>query len=353
MSGWTSIRVTRGIERCPSDFDIEMTELYPDEVGAFVIQPGDSCQVKLGDDLVITGYVDRFIPSIDGNSHSIRVMGRSKCADLVDCDAEWPGGQITGSSVLAIAQKLAEPYGKFTDGRKPQPILVSTDVSDAGPIIPQFNLTLGEKAFSIIERLCRFSALLAYDEPDGNLFLTRVGTLEAASGFKQGVNVQSASLSYAVDDVYSEVLAFILSLDMFLDAGNDGNLIATARDPNVLRHRRKIILAESGDTDFNVAKRRAYWEVARRSGRSRQLTVVTDGWRDSAGVLYTPNTLVPVDFPALKLPPNKWLISEVTYSRNEGSGTTATLTIMPPQAFAPQPTLLLPVFTEVPNGIGR
>ncbi len=353
ISGWTSIRVTRGIERVPSDFEIEMTELDPDGASSLVVQPGDACQVKLGNDLVITGYVDRFTPSIDSGRHSIRVVGRSKCADLVDCDAEWPGGQISGSSVLSIAQKLAAPYGKFSDGSKPNPILVSTDVADLGPVIPQFNLNLGEKAFEIIERLCRLAALLAYDEPDGNLFLTRVGTTEAASGFKQGVNVQSASITYSIDQRYSEVLAFIQSLDTFLDLGDDGNLLATVTDPNVARHRRKIVLAESGDSGFEVAKKRADWEVARRSGRSRQLIVVTDGWRDSAGVLYTPNTLVPVEFPALKLPLSKWLISEVTYSRDNETGTTARLTIMPPDAFLPQPVVLLPTFSDIPPGQGK
>ena len=54
-------------------------------------------------------YVDRLVPSFNAGQHALRVMGRSKCADLVDCDAEWPGGQITGSSVLEIARKLALP----------------------------------------------------------------------------------------------------------------------------------------------------------------------------------------------------------------------------------------------------
>ncbi|WP_422449499.1 phage baseplate assembly protein, partial [Thermoanaerobacterium sp. DL9XJH110] len=29
LSGWTEVRVTRGIERCPSDFQIGMTERFP------------------------------------------------------------------------------------------------------------------------------------------------------------------------------------------------------------------------------------------------------------------------------------------------------------------------------------
>lgn len=31
LSGWTSTRVTHGIEHCPSDFEISMTERYPGE----------------------------------------------------------------------------------------------------------------------------------------------------------------------------------------------------------------------------------------------------------------------------------------------------------------------------------
>lgn len=358
LSGWTSIRVTRGIERCPSDFDVVMTELYPDDIGAFVIKPGDACQVFLSDDLVITGYVDRLVPSFSDGQHAIRVMGRSKCADLVDCDAEWPGGQITGSSVLEIARKLAAPYGVSTDGISTDgddflAISVSTDVTDPDPPIQQFNLMLGEKAFDIIERLCRYAALLAYDDPEGNLFLTRVGQVTAASGFEQGVNVQAASLEYSMDQRYSEVLAFVQHVDTFSDAGDGGNLQATVTDPNVARHRRKIIIAESGDSGFAVLKRRADWEISRRSGRSRRLQVTTDGWRDAEGKLYAPNTLVPVNFPALKLEPTVWLVSEVTYKRDGQSGTTCDLVIMPPTAFDIQPVVFQKVLADVPPVAGK
>jgi prophage tail gpP-like protein len=347
LSGWTSIRVTRGIERCPSDFDIEMTERYPGEATAFVVQPGDSCQVLLGNDVVITGYVDRLNPSIDAGAHTVRVAGRGKCADLVDCAAEWPGGQIKGS-VLAIAKKLAQPYGIFSDGRPSNPIVISANVSDLGPVIPQFSLILGTTAYSLIERICRYAALLAYEEADGNLLLTRAGSGLAASGIVLGKNVQRASIEYSMDQRYSEVYAYIQSFDTFQDTGDLGNLKHIRVDPNVARHRRMVVIAESGDSDFHILEQRAAWEIARRFGRSNQLHVTVDSWRDGAGVLWTPNTIVPVSIPALKLPADaKWLISEVTYSRNSSSGTTADLVLMPPQAFMPQPIVLQPGYLDV------
>jgi prophage tail gpP-like protein len=44
LGGWESVRITRGIERCPSDFELQMTERYPDEVDALLVKPGDTCR---------------------------------------------------------------------------------------------------------------------------------------------------------------------------------------------------------------------------------------------------------------------------------------------------------------------
>lgn len=336
ISGWTEIRVTRGVERLPSDFEIGLTELYPGELDKVVIAPGQPCTVLLGNDLVITGYVDRFAPSFADDRHSIRVNGRSKCEDLVDCAAEWPGGQINGANALAIAQKLAKPYG----------ITVASTVQDLPPIV-QFNLMLGESAFEVIERISRFSQLLAYDLPDGSLVLSQVGNMTAAGGIIEGQNVQEADVEYSADQRYSDYKAFIQSVDEFTDLGNTGNTITDAVDPNCPRHREMVIIAEGGGGGNEVAKKRALWESVRRAGRSKRARVVVDSWRDSAGNLWQPNTLVPVKLPSLKLS-ETLCIGEVTYSRNGDRGTTAELILMPPAAYKPEPILLQPQFGDIP-----
>jgi prophage tail gpP-like protein len=315
-----------------------MTELYPGELDKVIIAPGAACTVHLGADLVITGYVDRFIPSISDGSHSIEVIGRSKCCDLVDCAAEWPGGQINGSSALGIAQKLAQPYG----------ITVTSKVQGL-PAIPQFNLMLGESAFEVIERISRYSALLAYDQPDGSLLLAQVGTVKAASGFVEGVNVQQASVEYSMDQRYSNYKAFLQSVDTFTDLGTTGNELSDVPDPNCPRHRELVMIAESAGGGIEVVKQRALWECARRAGRSRMVRVMVDSWRDSSGTLWQPNTLAPVSLPTLKLKDDAMCIGEVTYSRDQDRGTVAELVLMSPDAFKPEPILLQPVFGDVPT----
>lgn len=344
ITGWTDIRVTRGIERLPSDFNVGMTELYPDELSRLTIEPGAPCEVRLGDDPVVTGYIDHFVPSITANEHSIRISGRSKCADLIDCAAEWPGGQISNSTVLGIAQRLASVYGARING-VPEGIGVSTDQNDL-PILPQVNIMLGESAFEIIDRMARFSAVLAYDLADGSLFLARAGEKRAASGFTEGMNVQRAYIDFAADLIYSDYDVYIQSVDTYTDLGVQGNQIHKVKDLNCKRHRRMVIISEGGGMGNDVAKARGQWESVRRNGRSRIVRVTADSWRDSSGALWEPNTVVPVSLPRLKFSSESMLITEVTFLKNAYSGTTAELTLMDPSAFLPQPINLMPMYGE-------
>ncbi|MEK6420028.1 MAG: Mu P family protein [Burkholderia gladioli] len=343
ITGWTEVSVSRGIERCPSSFEVSYTEPYPD-VGDMLAQPGDWVQLMLGEDLVLTGFVDRYMPSYSGNQHTVRISGRSKCQDLVDCAAYIDGGQMLNMTVDKIAAALCAPYGIGVS------VAAGTDV---GKPIEQVNVLVGETSYSVLELLCRYRALLLYDTPDGSLQLAAggnqsttgpvaIGTRVASSGFKEGVNVMSASLLLAMDGRFSQYDAAYQGLDTLRDIGDGGNIIAHTYDTTVPRFRYRAIISENVTGGADIAQQRAQWEMAYRYGRSFQVRLVTDSWRDSAGTLYEPNVLVDIDLPSLKLSPRRWLISEVTYKKG-AQGTTAELTIMPQQAFYQEPIILNPV----------
>lgn len=343
ISGWTEISITRGVERLPSQFDIALTQFYPGTSQKVTVAPGAPCTLAIGGDTVLTGYVDRYLPSMDVESHSIRITGRSKCADLVDCAAEWPGGQIVGADAPTVAGKLAMPYG----------IIIKLLATNTLVAIPQFNLMLGETAAEIIDRLCAFSGLLYYDDTDGNLIFAQAGTDKAASGFTQGVNVQRADLDHSLDQRYSEYDCFLVATNYFNDSqvGGPRNLYAKKTDAEMTaltradgtpRNRKKFLIADPGSQGQMITEQRAAWELSRRAGRSWQVNLVTDSWRDSGGKLWTPNTLVPVNLPAIGISNVTYLVGEVTYKRTLDGGTTAELQLMPPEAYQLEPILLQP-----------
>lgn len=337
LAGWDNVEVIRGIEICPAVFRIAMTEKFSADSPALSIQPGDDCVVKIGSDPVVTGFIDRLQPRVNRRTHSIQVLGRSKSQDAVDCSAEWASGQIKGSSVLEIAKKLVTPYGITVEG-----------LVDTGPPIPQFNLTIGESAYSIIERLARFRGLLIYDLPNGNLALAQAGKDKMGSGVTQGKNMQRGEADYGMDQRFSDYEAFITAVDTLGDLGDGGNLLAKASDPGVKRHRLRTIISEGGAQGNDVAIKRAQWEAARRAGRSVQCTVTVDSWRDSGGKLWAPNSLMPCESATLKLPAGtNWLIAQAVFRLSKEDGQTTDITLMPKEAFLPEPILLQPLPGDV------
>ncbi len=73
------------------------------------INPDVPCVVKLDNDAVLNGYIDRRDCAIAATTHQVSASGRGKCQDLVDCSAESTNSVISQSTVLQIAQKLSEP----------------------------------------------------------------------------------------------------------------------------------------------------------------------------------------------------------------------------------------------------
>lgn len=336
IAGWTRVRVSRGIERCPSDFEVEFTEPFA-SVDSVIVQPGDEVEVYLGADLVLSGFVDRYMPSYNAREHTIRVTGRSKCQDLVDCSANWPGGQMLNLPILQIAKNLCDAYGI--------PVNLAAGTNQGLPIA-QTIVMAGEPVYDVIERICRYLGLLVYDQPDGSLLLSGIGTQQAACGFQEGVNVLAAGAMYSMDGRFSDYEGLYQGLDTLQDIGDGGNQFAHVVDSGVPRYRRRVVICEQISGSYEVATQRVNWELARRMGRSFQVRVTTDSWRDSAGQLWQPNTLVPLDLPGLKMHPQTWLIADVTYKRDE-TGTTAELVIMPPQAFAQEPIVLNPINADI------
>lgn len=344
FGGWTDIRVMRGCERMPSSFDIGATERYPGQLRNVAISAGSPCQVKIGPDLVITGYVDRVIPSLSAGQHALRIQGRSKCEDIVDCSVtsqDLAGLQWQGGDLVKLAGLICKPFGIAVKS------LVGASIPIVGPgatsPIP-INVIFGETGYEVLERVARYLQVLVYDDTDGALVLGRVGAGGSmASGFAQGVNVQEASGALSMDQRYSDYLPSILSYQMFGQVGGALTALPVQKDAGVPRYRPLYVVSEQVNLGQAFAVQRAQWELARRYGRSQAIRLVVDNWRDSSGALWRPNAYAQVYVPAVKIAPtDPWIIGEVTFARDASRGTTAELMMMPREAYMQEPIILMP-----------
>lgn len=348
ISGWQAVRITTGLERMPGDFDIALTESFPGQAQDVLIAPGTPCKVLIGSDPVITGYIDRYLPSFDPKSHQVRVQGRSKCQDLVDCsagiDQNWEathqtrGMQINTGSLLKLATELAAPFNiKVTS-------LTGNDVPVGAPnaAVVQFNITLTETPFEIIERVARYAGVLVYEGTDGNLILANVSADLMTGGFAQGVNVEAASVAYTMDQRYSVYVPSLSSVDANQDMGGSAGIMPfpPVFDIGVPRFRPLIVVSEQSQYGELTVRKRAVWEMNRRVGRSQTVRLTCDKWRDVAGKLWSRNANASLNLPKLKLSDNTWIITEVTFSRDAQRGTVADIEMMPPEAFWIEPSNL-------------
>lgn len=324
-AGWNSVSVTRAMDAASGAFGVDLFEKWEGQDQPWPIVPQDECAVLLDGEAVITGYVDKFTPSYDQGSHTISIQGRDKTGDLVDCSAMHSPSQWSNITLLAFAKIVAAPFG----------ITVTAEV-DTGAPFASIKLQEGESPVEAINRYALQRGLLIMPDGLGGLVITRAGTIKCHDALVQGENIKSAGGSIDSSQRFSVYVAkaqAAYSADS--DSEGEAHIEGSIPDPGVKRYRPMVIMAEAGGTDGS-AKDRAQWEANTRIGKGTTCNAVVVGWRQSNGDLWVPNRLVHVRSPWLRID-GDMLIRQVTYSKTIEGGTTATLDMVSPQAYSPEP----------------
>ena len=76
LAGWLSAQVTCSAEMFPRSFVLTMTEEFSSDPARILATPGERCTVFLGEDVVITGYVDTYRCGIRPGAHDVEITGR-------------------------------------------------------------------------------------------------------------------------------------------------------------------------------------------------------------------------------------------------------------------------------------
>lgn len=324
--GWTSVGVTRSLEAAVASFALSLTESWPGAVDPVGVKPTMPCEVLIGSDRVIAGYVDRVEVSHDKASHEITITGRSKTQDLVDCSVIMGNGeQLLNQTILQIAQVLAAPYGVD--------VVAEVPLTDK---IKRFAPETGEAVFEAVERLARDAQVLITDDADGRMVLTQAGATGTAGALSHPGNVISARGSFDASSRFSwYCLKGQRAGDDYSFGVDAAQAVAVLSDDDVIR-RRVLVLRGDRAMDAASCKRRATWEAVTRAGRSVAVEVIVAGWRDVDGALWATNRLVPVVDDVIGVDATLLIVS-VAFSIDRDGGLVTTLTLAPPGGYEPEP----------------
>lgn len=327
-NGWKSASVRTAMDQIAGSFDLAITERWPNHPTDWQIPPGEACEISIGNDVVITGFVDAVAVDYDSASHNIRVSGRDRTGDLVDCSA--PSDSLADLTFNDIANRLCKPYG----------VPVKNNIANAKKIT-KAAVQNGESVFRVLERLARSEGVLLMADGQGGLVITRAGSGgDSATVLGFGRNILRASSNQNHTGLFSKITvkgqgsaadAAQFDLAQAAPSGSvERGTTASVRGSQVTRYRPLIVVAES-NADAARCQQRAEWEAGNREARARTVDVTVQGWRQDNGSLWRMNQRVRVACPWLRL--DGWLlISAVDFQLGEG-GSTATLSLVPEHAF--------------------
>lgn len=324
--GWTRVEIQRSVEQIAGGFSVGLTSRWPGVDVPVGLREGLPVEVRLGGETVITGYIDTVEMDLSDTRSVVRVEGRDKTGDLVDCSAVHKTGQWRAARLEQIVADIAAPFGIQ--------VVVASGTS-TGDVFKRFALDDGEHAFDAIERACRLRAVMVTSTPAGQLLLTHASNVSSGVVLKEGVNIKSISASHSWRERHSQV---IVKAQVPGDDDENGvqaaHLKTAATDAEVNRYRPLIVMAEHGSSSKSLADR-ARWETLVRMGRGKRGQCTVVGWRTGTdgqvGALWQPNTLVRIESGRMNLA-HDMLIVGCSYSLSD-EGTLTDLTFARREAF--------------------
>ena len=320
---WTSVQVTRQMDAIAGTFSLALADKWIGGAQALPIAAGMACQILIGGEQVIDGYIDQVRPSFSATAHGISVTGRDRSADLVDCAAIHSPGQWLNCTVLQLAQALASPFGVHV-----------TAEGDVGAPIASFKLEEGETAFEALDRALRQRELMACPDGKGGIVLLKAGAGTASGSLRQGENILSAEGQFDMADRFSDYIVKGQKPGTDKGWGKDACAVrGQYRDQAVQRYRPMLIRAEQSGDSSNAHQRAA---------RAVTVTATVQGFRqqgvgrEQSGPLWQLNQMADVDLPYLRIS-QRLLVAGVEFRRDATSGSTTRLTLRDPAAFKPEP----------------
>ena len=332
FGGWVRVRIERSVDSACIQFGVGATRSWPGLEEDWWLQTFDRVEVRIYDFVICTGYIDRVAVVYDGQSHDIELSGRGLVSDLVDCSYVGEPRQWKSGDPAEIIRTIAAQHD----------IEVTIDADLGEPL--DFQIQQGEECWAAIERLTRLRQVLAYEEPDGSLLITRGSDEFLDTRLIQGENILRAVGTLDDKDRYSDYIVKGQQKSPKGAADDDADEIppevasfsvGEVKDESVPRFR-PLLLVQSANTDNDNALERANWEKQNRWGKARKAEITVADWLMPDGSGPWPiNRMVEVEDAWMGLD-RQLAITAATWDVSS-EGLRTTLTLQPPEALTPEP----------------
>lgn len=352
---WTEISITSELNTVARSFQIGTTTKLPqsaDLLTAFNV--GDEVQVYIGNNLVLTGYIDATPISYDGTNVTASIIGRSRTEDLIDCSPAWNGYDFS-TTVNSQKWSATRSVGDFVE---PEITIAANQFKDVplkqavAQLIAPYGIHLiceldndivnsnvsqtikdDDTILKALQNLVGTTGLYFIDDEFGNL--------KIVDEEKRSHNLASLSLGKNILVASAQFDGSKLFRRYWINSSQKGTTKQTGKnlqshtdsfdkDVNRFRFLRKTDQKQNGSSQS--AKQD---EAKFRRGQFYKTSYTVVGWRQfEGGELWKANTLVTIQDDILNNS-QEMLITKVTYTLSN-NGMLTTLECVPPAGFKPE-----------------
>ncbi len=326
---WDTIRIVRALDTMDVvDFSAPFESEAPKFRETFRPFSYKPLQVTLGGDPFFTGTLVGVNPNITPDRKTLVMSGYSLPGVLNDCTAPASSYPLEFSeqNLREIATSLAEPFG------------VSVEfLEEPGATFELVAMEPSEKVFEFLVRVAKQRNLILSSSPEGKLIFWRsIETGNPVAQLRQGEPpLLSVTPFFNPQEYYSHVTG----LDPVL-VGLEGSQF-TVKNPRLAGITRPITFStpDSQDADTKAAVEA---KAGRMFGSMASYSISVATWRDSAGKLWEPNTLITLEAPdAMIYNQYTFVIRSIEFEKDEKSET-AVLNLVIPGSFSGKTPETLP-----------
>lgn len=272
-SQWTDYDIDSDLLTPADDFQVTLGR--PVDAKPDAVQPGDTVEVRVGEDTVLSGRIDRVSTTTAKGEKTLTISGRDDAGILLDCSC--PIFNAQDMDLKQIIDTIVKPLG------------ISKIRIDAAQTARTNKVQIepGSRAWDALAQYAEANGLWPWLEPDGTLVIGGpdytakpvADLIVRVSG--QGNNVEQLQVERDFSQRFSEITV--------LGQSHSGkhNLRATVKDDTVKVHRPLIIV--EADVDNQAAAER---KAKKRLGDSKldglTITATVQGHRNDDGVLWQP-----------------------------------------------------------------
>jgi prophage tail gpP-like protein len=318
FDGWTANSITMSIDNCADAFSVSCPFDPTDANLRAALKPFglQSVQLYIGDDLLLTGYIEKIDPNTDATGRICNVQGRSKTGQLIDCSVE-DCSEMYGLSLSTIARQVCKPFG----------VLVRAD-ADTNPI-EIARPECGQSVYDFLNSLAAPRNVLLNSSYDGRLVLSYTKAVSERKPVARLVEGQGICLSVQASFDATKRYSSYNIASQFAGDSYDGSV----SDPVIKLHRPKVLPAEDFAQDPNQTAARAR---AVAIADSQSITTTVSGWRNpDNGLRWAERQVVTLKAPgAMLYTETAYIVAGVTLKIDPSEGKVTELRLMLPEAYS-------------------